>query len=189
MTTARDILNKTVITRDARVLGKLGTPLVDLHWKVPRLSILLSRDVADRLEIRKPFFGSPRVYVEPTEVSSLSDNLVLTRKLDEMPDHIQKRGAGIEAQSLLGRRVEGEEEYAFGDTEDLAIDKAHWRVSELLVDVRRKAADEMGYPMTIFGSCKAKVPVRIVEEVKDTLRVSVGPDEFKNYIVKSRSQA
>ncbi|MDX1534792.1 MAG: hypothetical protein R3291_04160 [Thermoplasmata archaeon] len=189
MTTAKDILNKTVITRDARVLGKLGSPLVDLEWKVPRLSILLSRDVADRLEIRKPFFGSPRVFVEPSEVSSLTDNLVLTRKLEEMPDHIQKRGPGMEAQALLGRHVAGEEEYPFGETEDLAIDKAHWKVSELLVDVRRKAADEMGYPMTIFGSCKAKVPVRVVEEVKDSLQLSVGPDEFKNYIIKSRSRA
>ncbi|MEE9267964.1 MAG: hypothetical protein V3U70_00995 [Thermoplasmata archaeon] len=188
MTTVKDILNKTVITRDARVLGKLGSPLVDDAWKVPQLSILLNRDVADRLEIRKPFFGSPRIFVEPSEVSSLSDNLVLTRKLEEMPDHIQKRGVGTEAQSLLGRRVQGEEEYAFGDTEDLTIDRAHWRISELIVDVRRKAADDMGYPMTIFGSCKAKVPVRVVEEVKDTLRLAVGPDEFKNYIVRTRSR-
>ncbi|MFQ5553270.1 MAG: hypothetical protein ACE5EW_06090, partial [Thermoplasmata archaeon] len=146
MTSAKDILNKTVITRDARVLGKLGSPLVSEAWKVPRLSILLSRDVADRMEIRKPFFGSPQVYVEPSEVSSLTDNLVLTRKLDEMPDHFQERGPGMEAQVLLGRKVKGEEAYTFGDTEDLAIDKAHWRISDVLVDVRRKAADDMGYP-------------------------------------------
>ncbi len=188
MTTAKDILNKTVITRDARVLGKLGSPLVDDAWKIPRLSILLTRDIADRLGVRKPFFGSPRVFVEPSEVSSLSDNLVLTRRLDEMPDHLQKGGAGVEAQSFLGRRVEGEEAYPFGDTEDLVIDRAHWRVSDLLVDVRRKAADDMDYPMTIFGSCTAKVPVRVVEEVRDTLRLSVGPEEFKNYIVRTRSR-
>jgi sporulation protein YlmC with PRC-barrel domain len=188
VTSAKDILNKTVITRDARILGKLGSPLVDDAWKVPRLSILLSRDVADRMEIRKPFFGSPRVYVEPSEVSSLTDNLVLTRRLDEMSDHFKERGAGMEAQVILGRKVQGEEEYAFGDTEDLDIDKAHWRVSDVLVDVRRKAADDMGYPMTIFGSCKAKVPVRIVEEVKDALQLSVGPDDFKNYIVRTRSR-
>ena len=43
--------------------------------------------------------------------------------------------------------------------------------------------------MTIFGSCTAKVPVRVVEEMKDTLRLSVGPEDFKNYIVKTRSRA
>ncbi|MFQ6013708.1 MAG: hypothetical protein ACE5LS_08770 [Thermoplasmata archaeon] len=188
MTSAKDLLNRTVITRDARVLGKLGSPLVDDAWKVPRLSILLGREVAARMEIRKPLLGSPRVFVEPSEVASLSDNLVLKRKLDEVPDHLRERGVGVEAQSLLGRRVLGEEDYAFGDAEDLAIDRARWRVSDVIVDIRRRAADDMGYPMTIFGSCKAKVPIRMVGEVRDTLRLSVGPEEFKNYIVRRRSR-
>ncbi|MCJ2520049.1 MAG: hypothetical protein LN412_03765, partial [Candidatus Thermoplasmatota archaeon] len=57
---------------------------------------------------------------------------------------------------------------------------------ELFVEVRKKAADEMGFPMTLFGTCHAGVPVKRVETIKDSVLLSLGPDDFKEYIVKRK---
>lgn len=183
-----DLLNKPVITRDGRILGRLTALRVDEEWKIPLLAVSLNRDVAEKVEVRKPLFGSPRVFLDPSEVAALGDNVILDRSLAEVPESFLPAGKGMEAQRLLGRKVHGEEDYYFGDLSNLAVDSGRWRISEVLVDVRKKAADEMGLPMTVFGTFQAKVPVQKVEGVADHLRLAMGPDEFKRYVVKERSR-
>ncbi|MFQ5838283.1 MAG: hypothetical protein ACE5HJ_05815 [Thermoplasmata archaeon] len=188
MLTCRQVINKTVITSDGRILGKMESVIVDDSWKIPLLSISLERSVAERFRIRKPILGTPKAFLPPSEVSALSDNVILERRLADMAEHLQERGAGMKVSKLLGRKVMGEDGYYFGDLDDMNIDQAHWKVSELILEVRKKAADEMGFPMTLFGTCKAKVPVKRVKEVRDHIYLSLGPSEFKEYVVKERSR-
>lgn len=189
MLPATDLFNKPVITRDGRILGKVASLRIDAQWKVPLLTLSLNRDVAEQVEVRKPLFGSPKVFLDPERVSALGDNAILDRSLEEIPDVFATTGTGVEAQKVLGRKVLGEEDTLFGSVENLVVDSGKWRITDVVVDVHRKAADAMGFPLTIFGTCHAKVPVKRVGEVSDRLRVAVGPDRFKEYVVKERSRA
>lgn len=186
MLTCRQISNKPVITSDGRILGKLASAIVDEDWVIPLFSIFIERGLAQKFHIRKPLFGGPKAFLEPKEVSALSDNVILKRKLLEMEEYLKEKGVGMEASRLLRRRVLGTDGYHFGELQDMVIDQAHWRISELFVEVRKKAADEMGFPMTLFGTCHAKVPVKRVETIKDSVLLSLGPDDFKEYIVKQK---
>ncbi len=93
---------------------------------------------------------------------------------------------GMEGPKLLGRKVLGDHSYYFGDLEDMVLDRAHWRVSDLIVEVRKKASDDMGFPLTIFGTSKAKVPVKQVEAIRDHILLSLDPEGFREYVVKER---
>jgi sporulation protein YlmC with PRC-barrel domain len=188
MLTCRQVINKPLITSDGRILGKVESVIVDDAWKIPLFSIYLERAVAEKFHIRRPLLGNPRSFLEPSEISALSDNVILKRRLVDMKEQLRERGQGVDASRLLGRKVSGEEGYYFGDLEDMTIDQARWRVLELVVEVKKKAADEMGFPMTLFGTCKAKVPVKRVEAVKDHIVLSIGPEDFKEYVVKERSR-
>lgn len=188
MLTARQVVNLPVITSDGRIVGKVASATVDDAWGVPYFALNLERNVADAAKIRKPLFGSPRGFLEPAEVDALSDNVILSRKLAEIPDVLRTKGAGMEVLRVLGRPVVGEEDYYFGDLQDVFLDAARWRVSELLVEVRKKAADEMGFPMTLFGTCQAKVPVKRVESLAARLSLGLDPEGFKEYVVKEKAR-
>ncbi len=188
MLTARQVVNLPVITSDGRIVGKVASATVNEEWGVPHFALNLERNVADDAKIRKPLLGSPKGFLEPTEVDALSDNVILKRRLAEIPEVLQAKGAGTEVVRVLGRRVVGEEDYYFGDLQDVFLDPAHWRIPELLVEVRKKAADEMGFPMTLFGTCHAKVPVKRVESLADRLLLGLDPEGFKDYIVKEKAR-
>ncbi len=188
MLTCRQVVNKPIITSDGRMLGKVASATLEEDWSIPLLSILLERNVAQTFKIRRPLLGSPKAFIEPREVSALSDNVILKRGLEEMRDYLIDVGGAMEANGVLGRKVLGEEEYYFGDLQDLIIDQARWRISQLLVEVRKKAADDMGFPMTLFGTCHAKVPVKRVKAVTNSVLISLDPQGFKEYVVKERSR-
>lgn len=188
MLTARQIVNLPVITSDGRIVGKVASATVGDEWGVPHFALNLERAVADQVKIRKPLLGSPKGFLEPTEVDALSDNVILARRLSEMGDVLRSKGLGMEATRLLGRRVTGEEDYYFGDLQDLFLDPARWRIADLLVEVRKKAADEMGFPMTLFGTCHAKVPVKRVDSLANHLELGLDPEGFKEYVVKQKAQ-
>lgn len=180
------ITSKTVITSDGRILGRMRTAMVDEDWAIPLFSIFLERELARKFRIRRPLLGNPRAYFKTGEVSAFSDNAILKRRLDELGDRLYPRGEGREATRMLGKKVLGEEGYNFGELADMSLDQAHWKIPELLVEVRKKAADDMGFPLTLFGTCHAKVPVKRVESFKDHINLSMGPDGFKQYIIKER---
>lgn len=188
MLSVTDLISRPVITRDGRILGRVHSLRVSPKWDVPLVTVALNRDVADELDVRKPLFGTPKVFLDPEGVAALGDNLILERPLEEIPDTFVAAGMGEEAQKVLGRKVYGEDAYYFGEVTNLLLDSGKWRIHDLLVDVHRKAADAMGFPMTLFGTCTAKVPIQAVETA-DPIQVPVGPDEFKKYVVKERAQA
>lgn len=188
MLSARSLSTKTVITSDGRIVGRLGTAMVGRDWDIPLFLLLLDREVARRFHIRKPLLGAPKAFVSPEEVAALSDNVILSRPLDEMNGHLHAKGGGREAARMVGRKVLGEGGYYFGDLTDLTVDQGHWRVQELLVEVRKRAAEEMGFPLTLFGTCQAKVPVRRVEQAKDHVLAEMGPEGFKEYVIKEQAR-
>ncbi len=189
MLTCRQVINKTIITSDGRILGKLSSAIVDDEWRIPYFSVLLERNLAPTFNIRKPLFGSPRAFLEPKEVAAMSDNVILKRRLEEMSGYLMEKGLGVEAATVLGRKVVGEGGYYFGDLQDMVMDQARWRIPELVVEVRKKAADDMGFPMTLFGTCQAKVPVKRVEALRESVHLTIERDEFSQYVVKERGRA
>ncbi len=186
MLSCKSVATRTIITSDGRILGRVRTAMVDGEWRIPLFSLFLERELSRMFHLRRPLLGNPRAYIETGEISALSDNVVLKRRLDELEGEVRTKGEGREATKLLGRRVVGEGGYYFGDLADMSLDQAHWRVSDLLVEVRKKAADDMGFPLTLFGTCNAKVPVKRVESVEKQLYLSMGPDGFKEYIIKEK---
>ncbi len=186
MLSCKAIAAKTVITSDGRILGRVRSAMVDEHWKIPLFSIYLDRGQARQFHIRRPLFGNPRAYLETGEIAALSDNVVLKRRLAEFEDRLRPRGDGREATKMLGSKVLGEEGYYFGELTDLTLDQARWKIHDLLVEVRKKAADDMGFPLTLFGTCQARVPVKRVDTLSDQLQLAMGPDGFKEYIIKER---
>lgn len=188
MLTCRQVVNKTVISSDGRILGRLASAFVDEEWRIPAFSILVERGVAETFRIRSPLFGGPRRFFEPSEITALSDNVILKRRLEEMREYLMDKGTGIEANNALGWKVLGEGNYHLGDLQDLAIDKGHWRMTDLVVEVRKKAADEMGLPMSIFGSLQAKVPVRQVESFSGQVILALNLEGFKEHVIKERSR-
>lgn len=186
MLSCKAIAAKTVITSDGRILGRVRTAMVDEDWKIPLFSMFLDRELARQFHIRRPLLGNPKAYFETEEISALSDNVVLKRRLTEFEDRLAAKGDGREATKLLGSKVLGEEGYHFGELSDMSLDQARWKIHDLLVEVRKKAADDMGFPLTLFGTCQARVPVKRVDTLRDQLHLAMGPDGFKEYIIKEK---
>lgn len=74
-----------IIGQHGREIGVITDMLADVDtWQLQSLEVKLNRETLDELELKRPWFGTQTVLVPVSEISGVTDNLVLKHPLEEM---------------------------------------------------------------------------------------------------------
>lgn len=111
-----DLDGKTVITKDGRTLGQVRDVEIDLaNLRVTAFVVKLERTVLDTLHLKKPFMGSQEIHVPASDVSAISDSVVLEKKLEAYAHASAPAGPEDAAENARQNVAENAPEDAPGD--------------------------------------------------------------------------
>lgn len=80
-----ELIGKTVVSQDGADVGEVHGLDVDVDsWKVEALEIKLERDVLEKLNLKKPVFGTQTARLATERVAGVSDSVVLRSTLKEI---------------------------------------------------------------------------------------------------------
>ncbi|MBZ0118239.1 MAG: PRC-barrel domain-containing protein [Sandaracinaceae bacterium] len=81
---ASDLIGKDILCQDGRELGSVKDLMFDAEsWTIGVLVVKLARDVLETLHMKRPLIGTQTMHVPVTDVSGVSDKVILTRALAE----------------------------------------------------------------------------------------------------------
>ena len=76
---------KQVVTSEAQVLGEVEGAEVDIDdWKVTHLRISLIKDVSEKFNFKKPFFGSVTVCLPVATIKVVGDVIALDKTIEDL---------------------------------------------------------------------------------------------------------
>lgn len=82
---SRKLMGKTIVSQDGTEVGEIHGLDVDVEsWRVEALEVKLDRGVLERMNLKKPIFGTQSVRLAVERVSGVSDTVVLKHTLDEI---------------------------------------------------------------------------------------------------------
>lgn len=84
----------------------------------------------------------------------------------------------VSAGQLKGRTVIDSRGTAIGEVEDVAIDPSGWRVSGIMVNVRKEVADSLRLDRRMFGGTHLQVATERIESVGDAVLLNVDTAEM-----------
>jgi sporulation protein YlmC with PRC-barrel domain len=80
-----DLNGKQVITSGAQVLGEVEGVEIDIDkWKVTGLHINLEKEIIEKLDFKKPLFGSVIVRLPITTIKVVGDVVALDKTIEEL---------------------------------------------------------------------------------------------------------
>lgn len=79
---------------------------------------------------------------------------------------------------LKGRHVIDSRGVDLGEVRDVAIDPAGWRVTGIVVDVRREVAESLRLERPFLGSPTLEISTSHVQSLGDTVLLSMSTDEM-----------
>ncbi len=66
--------DRNVITTDGRIIGTLSGAMIDSStWKVSSIVVDVHKDVIDELQVKKQMLKTPKVHIDTSMVSNVSD--------------------------------------------------------------------------------------------------------------------
>ena len=82
---AADLVGKQVITSEAQVLGQVESVEVDIStWTVSNLFVTLLKSVVEKLNFKKPLFGSVTVTLPVSAIKTVGDVISITESLQDL---------------------------------------------------------------------------------------------------------
>jgi len=79
------LTGKMVVSQDGADVGEVQGLDVNVEtWKVETLEIKLERDVLEKLNLKKPIFGTQSVRISTDRISGVSDTVVLKNTVKEI---------------------------------------------------------------------------------------------------------
>jgi sporulation protein YlmC with PRC-barrel domain len=76
---------KEVVTSEAQVIGEVEGAEVDTDtWKVTHLRISLIKDISDKFNFKKPFFGSVTVSLPVANIKAVGDVIALNKTIEDL---------------------------------------------------------------------------------------------------------
>ncbi len=77
-----ELRGKPVVSQDGRELGEVESFIVDTAtWRIDKVAVKLNKGVLDDLSLRRPFIGTQVIQVRASDISGVSDTLVLKSDL------------------------------------------------------------------------------------------------------------
>ena len=82
---AADLVGKQVITSEAQVLGQVESVEVDIStWTVSNLFVTLLKSVVEKLNFKKPLFGSVTVTLPVSAIKTVGDVISISESLQDL---------------------------------------------------------------------------------------------------------
>ncbi|MBX5481524.1 MAG: hypothetical protein IRZ16_06745 [Myxococcaceae bacterium] len=79
------VVGRTVLSANGQAIGKAVGLLIDLDdWRVADIEVLLNRDMAKPLGLRKGMFRPPTIRIASSAVQSVADAIILARSIDAL---------------------------------------------------------------------------------------------------------
>ena len=93
----------------------------------------------------------------------------------------------MEYKEIEGKEVLGKLAHLVGKVSGLEIDTTNWKVTHLVLDVEKKAVEDLGLKKPLIGSAKATVPTEMIHAISDRIILkNESIDELKS-VIKQKS--
>ena len=178
-------MGKEVITSDAIIIGTVDGVGVDTdNWKVPAIRVNVRKGNEAALGMKQKFLGTQKVFVATPQVSSVSDNVTLAVKMDQVREVlVDEKKVQTTATTLLKKKVVGQDGKEIGYMDNVHFDATRgWEVSKLDIKLGKTTKQALEAKKGVAPSSQVSIQTKDVKTVGDMVMLRLDMDGLKDYL-------
>jgi len=187
MSGLEDIMGREVISSDAIIIGTVEGVAVDTdNWKIPAVMVSVRKGNEAALALKKKVIGVRKVFVATPQVSSVSDNVTLAVKMDQVKEVlVDDKKVPITAGTLLNKKVVGQDGKQIGFMDNVYFDAARgWEITKLGIKLDKAAKQSLDLQKGLAPSSQITVLTKDVRTVGDMVMLRLDLEGLKDYLNK-----
>jgi len=180
-------MGREVISSDAIIIGTVEGVAVDTdNWKIPAVMVSVRKGNEAALALKKKVIGVRKVFVATPQVSSVSDNVTLAVKMDQVKEVlVDDKKVPITAGTLLNKKVVGQDGKQIGFMDNVYFDAARgWEITKLGIKLDKAAKQSLDLQKGLAPSSQITVLTKDVRTVGDMVMLRLDLEGLKDYLNK-----
>ncbi|MFP3872699.1 MAG: PRC-barrel domain-containing protein [Candidatus Aenigmatarchaeota archaeon] len=183
MISLRDFRKKDVLTEDGTILGavtdiKLGADLniVGLRLKME------SRKMAEDLGLDKPMISSLKGDIGIEHVKSVSDNILLNKKFDELYAYMEEETDWRPVSELIDYKISDSQGTDIGKVAGISFDEEDWGIPMLVVTIEKDTHELLDMDKSLLRKTRLGISMRHVDKIGDYILLDTTADNLGDII-------
>lgn len=181
----QDLIGKEVMSANAKLVGKVDDAAVDVKtWRVPALSISISKGNESFLKQKKKIISAASANVKVESVRSVKDHVMLSEDLEMMANLIMEDyQAPTKLSDMMGDRVLCKAGREIGTVYGFQVDnEGGWTIPYFEVLVDKASLEELSIKKKIGKKPIITLRTADIKTVADVILLDIDVDGVKRYL-------
>jgi sporulation protein YlmC with PRC-barrel domain len=181
----QDLIGKEVMSANAKLVGKVDDAAVDVKtWRVPALSISISKGNESFLKQKKKLISSASANVKVESVRSVKDHVMLSEDLEMMANLIMEDyQAPVKLSDMMGDRVLCKMGREIGTVYGFQVDpEGGWNIPYFEVLVDKATLEDLNIKKKLGKKPIITLRTSDIKNVADVILLDIDIDGVKRFL-------
>lgn len=182
MISLKDFKKMGVLTEDGVRLGTVRDVKLGSGLDIKGLGLKIDKKMAEDLALDKPILSSLVGDVGINHVKSVSDNVLLNQRLDDLYKYIKDETDWKSASELFDFKISDSNGKTVGDVDDILLDEDEWGVPMMVVKIEKDTLDILDIKKSLMRKTKLGISMEHVENIGDYIMLDTTADNLGDII-------
>lgn len=146
------------------------------------LSLRLDKKMAEDLGLDKPILSSLMGDISKEHIKSISDNVLLNKKLDDLYKYIEDDTEWRAASELIDYNISDTNGKDVGKVEGLILDEENWGIPTMIVTIKKDTLELLDMKKSLLSKTKLGISMEHVENIGDYIMLDTTADNMGEII-------
>ncbi len=186
MITLKELNKKGVLTSDGVEIGIVSDVKLERSLNIAGLSLRIDKKMAEDLALDKPFLSSMKGDISIEHVKSISDSVLLNKRLEDLYKYIRDDTEWRPASELVDYKISDSNGKDIGEVHELLLDEENWGIPEMIVTIKKDTLELMDMKKSLLSKTKLGISMEHVENIGDYIMLDTNADNLGE-IIKEES--
>ncbi len=183
MISLKDFKKRDVLTDDGTKLGAVSDVKLDKNLNITGLSLKMeSRKMAEDLALDKPIISSLRGDIAIEHVKSVSDNVLLNKKFDDLYKYIDEETDWRPLSDFIGFTISDSNGKDIGGVESLLFDEETWGLPTMVITIKKDTLELLDMEKSFLRKTRLGISMEHVDEIGDYILLDTTVDNLGEII-------